>query len=252
MLKVFPNCSTYLPILVAQPSTDDKCNDGDDGGVEGVAVVRDWLEHRRCGGGNGDGKTNNSLLELHLSKNYDMEKVTSSIEELPKDLGQMECLEKLDLSHTHVKHLPGSICKLKHLKTLFLSYCDFLEKLPDDVGQLESLEILDLTKCSKLKDIPSSICKLKHLKELQLIGCMRLKKLPNHMGDLQCLQLLNIKDSGITHLPPLKKNIPRRGQSGIKKAILFSIISDFQPRKKWHIVREILKAENIRHVIASV
>ncbi|KAL8268483.1 hypothetical protein R6Q59_002281 [Mikania micrantha] len=193
------------------------------------------------------GKSNNSLLELHLAKNYDIEEVTSSIgnlpklvsldlgycrrlkilpvsicslqhlrtlslqstgiKNLPKDLGQLECLEGLYLSGTHIKHLPGSICKLKHLKILILRWCYLLEKLPDDVDQLESLEILDITKCYKLRDIPSSICKLKHLKELQLRGCWRLEKLPDDMGDLQCLQLLNIKETGITHLPPLLEGL---------------------------------------------
>ncbi|XP_021986946.2 disease resistance protein RPV1-like [Helianthus annuus] len=42
------------------------------------------------------------------------------IEELPEDIGQLECLEKLDLTCSKIKHLPDSICKLKHLKTLIL------------------------------------------------------------------------------------------------------------------------------------
>ncbi|KAL8227930.1 hypothetical protein R6Q57_015514 [Mikania cordata] len=124
------------------------------------------------------------------------------IEELPDDIGQLKCLEKLALSFASFKHLPGCICKLKHLKTLILQCCSLLEKLPDDVGQLKSLEELDLTDCYKLRYIPSSICKLKHLKYLNLYGCRRLDKLPDDMGNLQCLQILDIKDTGITHLPP--------------------------------------------------
>ncbi|KAD4982646.1 hypothetical protein E3N88_19317 [Mikania micrantha] len=188
------------------------------------------------------GKSNNSLLELHISSGYQMEEVPSSIgylhnlvslsinscvrlkipsgsicglqhlrtldlkstriKEWPDDIGQLKCLEKLDLSYASFKHLPGSTCKLKHLKILILRWCKLLEKLPDDVGQLKSLEELDLSYCYNLRYIPSSICKLKHLKDLNLNGCRRLDKLPDDMGNLQCLQLLDIKETGITHLPP--------------------------------------------------
>ncbi|KAL8268498.1 hypothetical protein R6Q59_002296 [Mikania micrantha] len=184
------------------------------------------------------GKSNNTLLELHISGSYQMEvpssigylhnlsinncvglKIPSGticglqhlrtldlmftrIEELPDDIGQLKCLEKLALSHASFKHLPGSICKLKHLKTLILRSCKLLEKLSDDVGQLKSLEKLDLTDCYKLRYIPSSICKLKHLKDLKLNGCRRLDKLPDDMGNLQSLQLLDITETRITHLPP--------------------------------------------------
>ncbi|KAJ0954867.1 putative TIR domain, P-loop containing nucleoside triphosphate hydrolase [Helianthus annuus] len=182
-----------------------------------------------------------SLLELNLSGNEDIEEVPSSIgnlhmlvsldlnwctnlkslpgsicslqhlttlnlqhtniEEMPEDLGQLECLEYLNLFHTNVKYLPGSICMLKHLKTLYLSLCKYLEKLPEDVGQLESLEILDLGNCRNLREIPNSICELKCLKQLHLFGCERLEKLPEELGNLKCLQELEVRGSGITQLP---------------------------------------------------
>ncbi|XP_076917094.1 TMV resistance protein N-like isoform X1 [Bidens hawaiensis] len=113
----------------------------------------------------------------------------SGIEELPEELGQLECLEYLHLSYTKVKHLPNSICMLKRLK------------LPEDVGELESLEVLDLRFCSNLREIPSSICKLKRLRLLNLEECENIEKLPEELGNLGCLQLLNYRDTCITHLP---------------------------------------------------
>ncbi|KAJ0794887.1 putative P-loop containing nucleoside triphosphate hydrolase, leucine-rich repeat domain superfamily [Helianthus annuus] len=121
------------------------------------------------------------------------------IEELPEDIGQLECLEELDLTRSKIKHLPDSICKLKNLKTLNL-YCCKVCKLPEDVGQIDSLSNLDL-RFSKIKDVPSTICKLKHLKELNLSGCFELEKLPENLGDfetenlgdLECLIHLYLK-----------------------------------------------------------
>ncbi|KAJ0954909.1 putative TIR domain, P-loop containing nucleoside triphosphate hydrolase [Helianthus annuus] len=133
-----------------------------------------------------------SLVYLNLS--------FSGIEELPEDLGQLECLEELDLGGTKVKHLPGSICMLKHLKTLHLWGCKYLEKLPEDVGQLESLKILDLALCRNLREIPNNICKLKCLNELDLYGCWGLEKLPEELGNLKCLKYLDVRNTGITHL----------------------------------------------------
>ncbi|KAM0048393.1 putative TIR domain, P-loop containing nucleoside triphosphate hydrolase [Helianthus debilis subsp. tardiflorus] len=157
------------------------------------------------------------LVSLNLSKCYGLKSLPGSIcrlqhlrtlilgftavEELPKDLGQLECLEYLNLSGTKVKHLPGSICMLKHLKILLLKFCSHLEKLPEDIGQLESLEMLYLQHCRNLREIPNSICKLKYLKKLKLIGCRRFEKLPGELGNLKCLQLLSVWGTGITHLP---------------------------------------------------
>ncbi|MFS7889350.1 putative leucine-rich repeat domain superfamily [Helianthus anomalus] len=187
------------------------------------------------------GNSSNSLLELYLANNEDIEEVPSSIGnlhnlvsldlygcynlksisgsicslqhlrtlylsytaimELRENLGELECLENLYLSSTKVKHLPGSICMLKHLKILRLYQCYYLEKLPEDVDQLESLEELDLRYCYSLREIPNNICKLKCLKVLDLRRCERLEKLPDELGSLKCLQLLDIYNTGITHLP---------------------------------------------------
>ncbi|KAJ0837137.1 putative leucine-rich repeat domain superfamily [Helianthus annuus] len=105
-----------------------------------------------------------SICSLQHLRTLDLK--NTAIEELPEDLGQLECLEYLDLGFTKVKHLPGSICVLKHLKTLSLFDCELLEKLPEDIGQLQSLEELDLRYCPKLKEIPNNICELKCLKTL--------------------------------------------------------------------------------------
>ncbi|KAJ0837179.1 putative leucine-rich repeat domain superfamily [Helianthus annuus] len=116
----------------------------------------------------------------------------SGIEELLEGLGQLECLEMLDLRYTNTKQLPDSICTLKNLKTLLLHGCKLLEKCPQDLCQLESLEVLDLS-WRKIRDVPSSICRSKHLKTLLLKGCDVLDKLPEYLGQLESLEELVLK-----------------------------------------------------------
>ncbi|GKE28719.1 disease resistance TIR-NBS-LRR class family protein, partial [Tanacetum coccineum] len=138
-----------------------------------------------------------------------------NIPEFPKDLGQLECLEELCLYSKKIKHLPDSICMLKHLKSLTvddrgvpiedLHYEkmiteDLLEKLPADLGQLECLEKLKVSSM-KIEYLPDSICKLKRLKLLDLRNCCRIGKLPEDIGQLESLEILNLSYTSIKHLP---------------------------------------------------
>nr|GEZ57729.1 hypothetical protein [Tanacetum cinerariifolium] len=141
-----------------------------------------------------------------------------NIPEFPKDLGQLECLEELCLYSKKIKHLPDSICMLKHLKSLTVDdsdlfrevatkdLCyemfteDILEKLPADLGQLECLEKLKVSSM-KIEYLPDSICKLKRLKCLDVRECYRLGKLPEDIGRLDSLEILNLSYTSIKHLP---------------------------------------------------
>ncbi|KAL7599329.1 hypothetical protein Lser_V15G22300 [Lactuca serriola] len=118
-------------------------------------------------------------------------KLQGGIPEVPKDLDQLKCLEKLEFSYTNIKHLPDNICMLKHLQYLKVDSCSFLEKLPEDLGQLECLRKLSLSS-TKIKDLPDSICKLKHLESLELRDCSLLERLPEDIGRLECLKHLSL------------------------------------------------------------
>ncbi|KAM0031152.1 putative P-loop containing nucleoside triphosphate hydrolase, leucine-rich repeat domain superfamily [Helianthus debilis subsp. tardiflorus] len=123
-----------------------------------------------------------------------------SIPEAPKDLSQLDTLEKLTLSMDEIKHLPDGICMLKHLKYLNLG-CWHLEHLPHNICMLACLEELHLSGCESLQDIPNSIGKMTHLKHLHLSNCIRVEKLPEELGCLECLEVLRIDGAGISHLP---------------------------------------------------
>ncbi|GKA69135.1 disease resistance TIR-NBS-LRR class family protein [Tanacetum coccineum] len=98
-----------------------------------------------------------------------------------------------------VKHLPESICMLKHLKNLNL-HCALLEKLPEDLGQLECLVELHV-KSKKIEYLPDSICMLKRLKWLIVIQCCRLGMLPEDISQLDSLERLDLWGATIKHLP---------------------------------------------------
>ncbi|KAJ9562052.1 hypothetical protein OSB04_007212 [Centaurea solstitialis] len=115
-----------------------------------------------------------------------------NISEVPKSLDQLQYLEELTLLHTKITHLPDSICRLKHLKSLYLTSCKLLEKLPEDLGRLDCLEMLSLSACIVLRDIPNSICKMKSLKYFSLNCCNRVEELPEELGCLECLEELDI------------------------------------------------------------
>ncbi|CAI9282580.1 unnamed protein product [Lactuca saligna] len=127
-------------------------------------------------------------------------KLEGSILEVPKDMGQLECLEELTLWRTDIKHLPNSICMLKHLKSLKLISCLLLEKLPKDLGRLECLEDLTLFSLG-ITHLSESICMLKALKSLKITHCRLLEKLPEDLGRLECLEKIDLSYTTIKHLP---------------------------------------------------
>ncbi|KAL4586010.1 hypothetical protein LXL04_010640 [Taraxacum kok-saghyz] len=116
-----------------------------------------------------------------------------SIPEVPNDLDQLKCLERLTLLSTHIRCLPNTVCMLKHLNSLTLIDCQHLQELPENLGLLENLEELRLSSTS-ISCLPDSICMLINLKTLQLRSCGFLEKLPEDIGQLECLEELNLTE----------------------------------------------------------
>ncbi|XP_006340234.1 putative disease resistance RPP13-like protein 1 isoform X2 [Solanum tuberosum] len=124
--------------------------------------------------------------------------------ELPNDLFiKLKLLRFLDLSETHIKKLPDSICVLYNLETLLLSSCQFLEELPLQMEKLINLRHLDITNTCCLK-MPLHLSKLKSLQMLVgakfLVGGsggLRMEDLGevhNLYGSLSVLELQNVVD----------------------------------------------------------
>ncbi|KAJ9562979.1 LOW QUALITY PROTEIN: hypothetical protein OSB04_008139 [Centaurea solstitialis] len=135
-----PNDLGKLECLVELMSSGAKCVDYQDDKSSGKHLYSETSE--------------NSQTSIFVLRSYRRILADYNIGNLPTTLWS-----------TKIKHLPDSIYRLKHLKSLKLNYCKLLEKLPKDLGRLECLEILDLQGCIVLRDIPHNICRMKSLSE---------------------------------------------------------------------------------------
>ena len=165
----------------------------------GCSRLRSFPEIRRDMG---------NLKRLHLDE--------TAIEELPESIQRLQGLQYLDLRCcNNLVLLPGSICYLKSLITLYCFNCSNLrvfpeilenmenlrhlylsgtsiKELPSSIEHLRGLQHLSLENCSNLVNIPESICKLSSLKWLDVNLCTELEKFPDNLGSFQCLECLEV------------------------------------------------------------
>ncbi|XP_049379098.1 TMV resistance protein N-like [Solanum stenotomum] len=108
---------------------------------------------------------------------------------------------------TNLVSLPSSICKLKGLVKLDVSYCSKLKSLPEEIGDLENLEKLD-SSYTLISRPPSSIVRLNKLKLLNFRKRKAedrvnfvLTQLPEDIGSLSSLKYLYLNGNNFEHLP---------------------------------------------------
>ncbi|KAG6632402.1 hypothetical protein CIPAW_13G157000 [Carya illinoinensis] len=78
----------------------------------------------------------------------------------------LKFLRVLGLDGRQFDLVPSSICKLKHLRDLDLSWNEKIKKLPDSISRLQNLYSLRLSSCSSLEELPRGITKLVNLRHL--------------------------------------------------------------------------------------
>ena len=132
----------------------------------------------------------NSICSLKSRKKLDLSGC-SKVENLPKNLGNVEGLKVLNLSEICIKELPSSIERLTSLTSLTLRDCKNLVCLPNTICSLKLHECLDLFGCSKVENLPKNLGNVKGLKVLNLIGTT-IKEVPSSIALLKNLKKLNI------------------------------------------------------------
>ncbi|KAG6632388.1 hypothetical protein CIPAW_13G155800 [Carya illinoinensis] len=133
-------------------------------------------------------KANRIRTLLSLGKFENLQESSTSCEAI---FSSMKFLRVLDLHGRQLDLVPSSICKLKHLRDLDLSWNEKIEKLPDSITRLQNLYTLRLSGCTALKELPTGITKLVNLRHLYNDGCDSLTYMPRELGQLKNLQTLS-------------------------------------------------------------
>lgn len=140
----------------------------------------------------------NCLGRLKNLKDLDLS-FAKNVFVLPKEIGDLVHLEKMNLRGSGIKSLPPSIGCLQNLRDLDLFLTKLL-KLPEEIGNLTNLNRLNLRRtCIAL--LPTSIGCLKNLKYLNLSCTRNLMMLPEEIGNLTNLNELNLRETTIKSLP---------------------------------------------------
>lgn len=115
-------------------------------------------------------------------------------------IGELEELVVLNLSRNKLLSLPAALCKLQHLKKLYVNsnYLNFVG-IPAGIGKLGELEIFSASD-NRLETLPEGLCRCGKLRKL-LLNKNRLYALPESIHFLQ-LQELDVSDNPNFKMPP--------------------------------------------------
>nr|KJB46401.1 hypothetical protein B456_007G365800 [Gossypium raimondii]KJB46402.1 hypothetical protein B456_007G365800 [Gossypium raimondii] len=107
-------------------------------------------------------------------------------------IANCRCLCVLKLNSICIQKISPSICKLKHLRYLDLSYNRDLKILPKSICKIQNLLALKLDWCTWLKELPKKIEKLVNLTHLACYSCHSLTHMPRGIGKLASLETLSM------------------------------------------------------------
>ena len=134
------------------------------------------------------------LTRLDLTDNGDLGS-TPEGEAFPAELGKLKSLRVLNLSWCGLGTVPPFVGKLRSLEVLDLRHCR-LSSLPRELGRLSGLTRLDLSENETLGNegeaFPADLGKMKSLRELNLSFCRRLSTVPAFVGELESLESLDL------------------------------------------------------------
>ena len=129
------------------------------------------------------------ISELYLSNNQ--------IIELPREIGKLTLLLKLDLKYNNITQLPQEIGKLVLLRELHLNNNRIIQ-IPQEIGKLTLLRELHLAN-NQLVQIPHDIGKLASLRKLNLSN-NQIGQIPHEIGNLTLLQELYLNNNRLIQI----------------------------------------------------
>jgi len=123
----------------------------------------------------------------------------NNLQALPKGIGNLTFMLKLDVSHNMLESIPKAIGKCTRLRILYIDH-NRLEELPKEMGNLFFLEELN-AEHNRLVTIPSTLGKLVALSSIRL-KTNKLETLPYEIGGLETLEVLDCSDNDKLHMVP--------------------------------------------------
>lgn len=126
---------------------------------------------------------------------------------LPAEVGKLAKLESLSLSYaTELRSLPAELGKLRALRELSCCYCESLVELPPEIGKLRKLRSLDLRN-TNLHTVPKELWQCKALEALYLPDSIR--RLPKGIGGLRKLARLSLSAAAAAHVASELPKLPK-------------------------------------------
>ncbi len=139
----------------------------------------------------------NMLGQKPLNRGLERLRVSNQLTELPKEIGQLTNLTRLNLNSNKLTELPKEIGQLIDLTELDL-FNNKLTELPKEIGQLTNLTRLNLNS-NKLTELPKEIGQLTNLTTL-ILKNNQLSELPKEIIKLTNLNILNTADNANLNL----------------------------------------------------
>lgn len=134
----------------------------------------------------------NEVFPIEIFQAPDLQTISivhCDLKSVPKEIGTLKKLWRLNFNSNKLKTIPDEINALKNLQILTLS-SNLLTELPQDLSNLQQLSELDL-RGNKLSSFPKSICTLTNLRILDLSG-NSFQDIPDEFENLTRLQILTL------------------------------------------------------------
>jgi Leucine-rich repeat (LRR) protein len=171
------------------------------------------------------------LQKLYLSNNR--------LTKLPKEIGLLRQLGQLSLNGNQLTDLPKEIGQLQKLQFLYL-FRNSLTNLPREIRQLQQLVVLGLSN-NQLTQLPSEFLNLKMLQDLYLAN-NQLKELPSGIDKLEKLFWLHLSGNQLERLPKEIGNLKRIGFLNLGDNHLTELpreISQLNLEFKWEVGKNV-------------
>ncbi|XP_048423350.1 disease resistance protein RPV1-like [Pyrus x bretschneideri] len=114
----------------------------------------------------------------------------------------LQKLKSIDLSFSDYLKKSPDFSQLPNLEELILEGCVSLYEIHPSIGHLERLSLVNLNECEMLCSLPGEFYKSKSVETLRLTGCWRFKELPDCLGEMVSLRIFEAEDTAIRQVPP--------------------------------------------------